>query len=308
MTVFEILLVIIGLILFGGSFLVSEKITVTKEQLKIAIDENEVKKLLQSQIQDMDEDISHIVIENMENTTGEVKRSMEKLSNEKIMAIDEYSNTVMEAIHKNHNEVMFLYGMLNDKNKEIKETAELITKANKGINKKLFEAQGMIEKMDSQIAFMNQYMDNQTASMEKIEKSTTTIELLEEQLKHIEQMALQFSKDIKEEQESAGYHLEITDNGKEMNHKDSEEIQEKVAVLDEYNIESYEADIEELLENFTNDNGEEMEDRTKDSSNYNHKILDMSKEGQSALEIAKTLGLGVGEVQLVIDLFEGGRR
>lgn len=319
MTAFEILLVIIGLILFGGSFLASEKVTATKEQLKAAIDENEVKKLLQSQIHVMDDDIIQIVIDNMENITGEAKRSMEKISNEKIMAIDEYSNTVMESIHKNHNEVMFLYGMLNDKNKEIKETADLISKANKGINKKLSEGQIIIDKMDSQIAFLNQYVDIQTASMEKIEKSTATIELLESQLRNIEQMALQFSSDRKEVQgfdqsiqingqENDGYRLEETNVLKNVKQEDSEKTLDKSSVLDEYDIENYETDIEELLENFTNENNKEIENSIGDASNYNHKILDMSKEGQSALEIAKTLGLGVGEVQLVIDLFEGGRR
>lgn len=315
MTAFEILLVIIGLILFGGSFFVSERITATKEQLKVAIDENEVKNLLQSQIKDMDEELTQIIVENIENSTDGVKRSMEKLSNEKIMAIDEYSTTVMESIHKNHNEVLFLYGMLNEKKTEIKETADLITKANKGINKKLAEALELIEKMDSQILFINQYSDQQNVSLERMEKSTQTIEVLEEQLHKIEQMALQFSKDRDAIQENVNNEIEseinvnqnkgiVTQaNGLEINavktdyHSDFEKCE----------IENYETDIEEIIENISNDTGK-FEDESKDASNYNYKILDMSKKGKSALDIARTLGLGVGEVQLVIDLFVGGKR
>ena len=34
-------------------------------------------------------------------------------------------------------------------------------------------------------------------------------------------------------------------------------------------------------------------------------ILKLYKQGKSVIEIAKTLGIGVGEVRLVIDLFKG---
>ena len=41
------------------------------------------------------------------------------------------------------------------------------------------------------------------------------------------------------------------------------------------------------------------------SANSNDKILELHKAGKSNMAIAKELGLGVGEVKLVIDLFEG---
>lgn len=41
------------------------------------------------------------------------------------------------------------------------------------------------------------------------------------------------------------------------------------------------------------------------TSNNNEKILSLHKEGKNNLEIAKILGLGIGEVKLVIDLFTG---
>lgn len=320
MTVFEILLVIIGFILFGGSFFISEKITATKEQLKVAIDENEVKKLIKSQVKNMNEEIVETVNESIENSTDGVKRAMEKLSNEKIMAINEYSDTVMEAIHKNHNEVMFLYGMLNDKNKEIKDTAELITKANKGINKKISEAQTVIDKMNIQISSMKHYFEIQSENMDKIEKSTSAIEILEEEIKNIEQMALQFSKEMKESEDKfKKQHLDFTEenNSNHPNEDISEEFNLEVNETLEYeekideDSEDSKDDMEVLLENFSNDIDDiepDDENVIKDASYYNNKILDMSESGYSTLEIAKTLGLGVGEVQLVIDLSKGGRR
>lgn len=45
--------------------------------------------------------------------------------------------------------------------------------------------------------------------------------------------------------------------------------------------------------------------RAAGGKNNNQKILEMHKEGKSNIAIAKELGLGLGEVKLVIDLFEG---
>lgn len=43
----------------------------------------------------------------------------------------------------------------------------------------------------------------------------------------------------------------------------------------------------------------------ENSKNNNGKILELHKSGKSNMAIAKELGLGIGEVKLVIDLFEG---
>jgi small-conductance mechanosensitive channel len=42
----------------------------------------------------------------------------------------------------------------------------------------------------------------------------------------------------------------------------------------------------------------------EDNLNNNHQILSMYQNGHTIKEIAKTLGLGIGEVKLVIDLFK----
>lgn len=322
MTALEIVLVIAGLILFIGSFFISEKITASSEQLKAAIDVNEVKKLIQNQIGNMDDEIEEAITKAIDSSTDGVQRSMEKLSNEKIMAINEYSDTVMDSINKNHNEVMFLYGMLNDKNKEIKDTAELITKANKGISKKMNEAQLIVDKMDKQIVELNKFTANQQESMEKLSKSASTIEILEEQINNIEQMALQFSKDIKSEDVDAKKRNvqiqndeyanveEPSEEGFDFSYLDERmdddvEHQKTFEDTEEFNSEE---DMEEIFGNFSNEKVKDYNQGEEEVTNNNNKILEMSKDGLSALEIAKALGLGVGEVQLVIDLFEGGRR
>jgi len=50
---------------------------------------------------------------------------------------------------------------------------------------------------------------------------------------------------------------------------------------------------------------EVMFDSDSNGMNSNDRILSLHKEGKSNMAIAKELGLGIGEVKLVIDLFEG---
>lgn len=49
---------------------------------------------------------------------------LSKLSNEKIMAVSEFSDQILEKINHNHEEVVFLYNMLNHKEKELKEVVK----------------------------------------------------------------------------------------------------------------------------------------------------------------------------------------
>ena len=47
------------------------------------------------------------------------------------MAVSEYSDTVMETMNKTHNEIMFLYSMLNDKQTEMTEVVGALQKYSK---------------------------------------------------------------------------------------------------------------------------------------------------------------------------------
>ena len=48
---------------------------------------------------------------------------------------------------------------------------------------------------------------------------------------------------------------------------------------------------------------EEKEETVQQESNHNAAILELHRQGASEIEIAKELGLGVGEVKLVLGLF-----
>ncbi|MCR5331013.1 MAG: helix-turn-helix domain containing protein [Lachnospiraceae bacterium] len=54
---------------------------------------------------------------------AESEDKLEAISNDKIIAVGEYSDQILEKINSNHKEVVFLYQMLNDKEDELKATA-----------------------------------------------------------------------------------------------------------------------------------------------------------------------------------------
>ena len=55
---------------------------------------------------------------------------LDKISNTKILEMNEYADNVLKEINRNHNEVMFMYDMLNEKDKEIKTTVKSVNATN----------------------------------------------------------------------------------------------------------------------------------------------------------------------------------
>ena len=214
MTTLEIFLVIAGVGLVVLSFILGERLEDTEIKEFRADATTLAEEIVKQQV---DEAAKNVVDYTVEKTEA----ALDKLSNEKILAVNDYSQTVLDEINKSHEEVMFLYSMLNDKEKDIKNTVRDIENVKKSVNN--------IQKNVS---------DNDIAA------------LVEE--------------------------IEAAD----------EEITEKVTdkTTDKKKTESVVA----------------MKPK---ENNNNQKILDLYNEGKSNLEIAKELGLGIGEVRLVIDLF-----
>lgn len=119
MTGVEVFLLLIGAVFMVGSFFITEKLS-PSELSKIArLSEGELKKIIGRGLEDANSKIEDAIDEQIETSTEKTDRALEKVTNEKIMAISEYSDTVLENMNKVHNEIMFLYNMLNDKHTEL---------------------------------------------------------------------------------------------------------------------------------------------------------------------------------------------
>lgn len=119
MTTIEIILLLAGCVFMIGSFFISEKLT-SSELDKIAeLSEDELKKIIEREVNNAGTQMDDVIEQKIEEAGEQAERAMEKESNEQIMQIHEYSETVMESMKKTHDEIMFLYSMLNDKHTEM---------------------------------------------------------------------------------------------------------------------------------------------------------------------------------------------
>lgn len=115
MDVLDWVLLLLGAVLVVVSFLVTEKLSGNKEQEEF--DASEYKEKVEA----LKKEIEEYLEKAKETTIDSVNDSLCHLSNEKIMNVNEYGDMVLDRIDKNHSEVVFLYGMLEDKEKEIKQ-------------------------------------------------------------------------------------------------------------------------------------------------------------------------------------------
>ena len=144
MELLEIVLLAGGAIIFVLSFLLPARGRSSEEALGMAKDE--IKELVAGEMGQIKGQVNDTVDEAIIYAMEKTERSLERLSNEKIMAVSEYSDTVLAEIHKNHQEVMFLYDMLNDKHINLKNTASEVDKTAKEAEAVVKEAVKEVEK------------------------------------------------------------------------------------------------------------------------------------------------------------------
>lgn len=86
----------------------------------------EDKAKMKNQLEELLSEISEEIIVRTDDT-------LSKISNEKIIAVNEFSDQILEKINRNHEEVIFLYNMLNDKEKELKSAVKEIDNSKKKV-------------------------------------------------------------------------------------------------------------------------------------------------------------------------------
>ncbi len=222
----EICLIVIGLIFIVCSFLFSEHI-LSGEAREDVINGVHVASVTEEIVRrEVEAEVANVIDEKLDDM--EVK--LEKMTTEKIMAMGDFSNDIQAKIEHNHEEVMFLYNMLNDKEEVLKNTIRDIEAVKMSVKK---------------MAIVNDVAKDVTAASKKVE-------------------------------------AEVAGESKPVAEADS-----KPAV---------EAEAKKTTEN-------DKPARSREISNNNQMILNLYAQGKTNIEIAKELGLGIGEVRLVIDLF-----
>ena len=277
MTGLEIALLTIGLIVIVASFVFSSKSDGdTMHNVKDVTFTDKQKEDIKKQIMD-------ILDEQIENVKEQTEISLDKLSNQKMLEMNEYSDTILQEINRNHNEVMFLYDMLNEKKKEINNTVR-----DMNVTKKEIEKSKTIPKKQTVIDSIKDMSEDTGGFM-------ASEELLREEQKDVNTR----KKDILNQLDAV---VEAVSDDVSADLEAVEKKPKKRTSTGRTAAKRMKETVKK--ETLREDN---REPKAFETGNNNEKILQLSKEGKSNVEIAKELGLGIGEVKLVIDLFKGGK-
>lgn len=236
MSTLEICLLVVGIVLMIASFFITEKLSNSELNKLSELSTGEMQKILERNLNDaqvkVDNMVDQVIDHSIEKSMEIVERALDKETNEKMRVLTEYSDTVLESINKTHNEVMFLYSMLNDKHSELTKYA------------------GNLAQLAIHLEELEQNIEKTVAESEEIIRKVQEAQKIQQ--------------------------------AKQTQPPSSETV-------------SSEADNKQ----------QEMpvEEQEEEQTNHNQMILERYRDGRSAIEIAKELGLGVGEVRLVIGLF-----
>ena len=222
-----------AIVLMMASFFITEKLSNSELKKLSDLSTNDMQKILERSLNDaqvkVDNMVDQVIDHSIEKSMEIVERALDKETNEKMRVLTEYSDTVLESINKTHNEVMFLYSMLNDKHSELTKYA------------------GNLAQLAIHLEELEQNVEKTLAESDEI---------------------IQKAQEARQEQQVSATPAE--------------------SVAEEVVLEPEEA---------------EPETQEEEQVNHNQLILEKYKDGKSAIEIARELGLGVGEVRLVIGLF-----
>ena len=227
----EIVLILIGVAFIGASFYVTERLSQQDLDQISLMSEAELKRIADKQVKEMKNRVETELEDMFDEALEITERGLERETNNKIMAVSEYSETVLESINGAHNEITFLYSMLNEKQSE---TAQMVSD---------------LQKITKQIRDMDL-----ESTIAKAETATTNMAMYEKTFEPFVAPVVEIVEEpVLMETSSA---------------KETQEISE---------------DIPELSKN--------------------EQILQLYRQGKDEVEIAKTLDCGLGEVRLVLGLY-----
>ncbi len=287
MTALEGCLIVIGIIAIVVSYFISEKSA--EERMKKAVDElvlgEGTKQTLIRQAKDTVEEALNGMSEEI---AGKAEIQLEKLSNEKIMMVHEYADTVLEEIGKNHQEVMFLYSMLDDKDREVKNTVK--------------EAQKMVKSM-RELSQRQEYAIKQAeAAMEYLEAESSKIQEERKSLaqKFESELDLEENGNGEKKEESSEQSKRLERNLEKNSDRKRRKRSRKKNQEKKWETMEFVPNEEEY---FQENQSEALLTEIEEKEDKRNQIIRLYQQGKSKLEIAKELKLSMGEVSLVIDLY-----
>lgn len=306
MGVMEIVLIVFGVIVFVGSFLLPAG---KKADAKAGSQMNAeiIHEMVEKEMEGAKSQIGDIVDETITYAMEKTERSMDRLTNEKMLAVNEYSDTVLEEINKNHKEVVFLYDMLSDKHENLKSTVSEAAKMAGEVKQTVKDAEILAKEVENTVKKEIENAETkieESAAAREVEVSAQEAEIQmvkeaapEPEFTPIKAPKVELIYPVSEWEaqsipaaEDAGEAKRVEPLSPETKPSGSSKNMNKGKGAGSVSVAASEVEVT------LNASGKR---------NSNDRILEMHNAGKSNMAIAKELGLGIGEVKLVIDLFEG---
>ena len=306
MTTLEILLLVLGVVVFIASFVMPEtqgEMDAVDKQLT----KEQIQEMLKEEMKHVHEQVNDVIDETVSYSVEKSERALERLTNDKIQAISEYSGTVLEDIHKNHEETMFLYDMLNDKHENLKEVASEVSQAVKQANEAVLEVHNTSQQAKAVVdeAIMAAAEELNATEQEEEEIVPAFEPMPVTQMAHVSQENVIGQPDNVENVPTEDS-MEDLDLLREVLKPAKPGAAVKKTTTKKTTAKSSSSSKKSTKKKtITNDIAIHF-DGVKESENNNELILQLHNQGKSNMAIAKQLGLGIGEVNLVLALFEEG--
>lgn len=340
MTVPVSLMIIIGIIFIFASYFFSENFS--KQDEYFNADLLTVKgdyEFSERERQIIKRKIEDVIAEHAKNILYETNESLANMANEKTMALGDYAVTVCDEIERNHKEVMFLYSMLDDKQKEIMKTVQAVDKAKQELKDSVMRIQverkqrqeitsdtespkrqsaidqltalkQMKEQLDAR-ANQNHPVEKEDMAKKITDMPAKNVQVFEKTPVNTEVNAIEPSSNSVVNERKARIADSAKDTLEEAVQDDlSLDLENSDVLGQEYDMDIENAFEEEDLSDYEDvfeqvDQTDTLDEEFEENVNLNDTILQLHKRGHNIISIARELGLGVGEVKLVIDLYQG---
>jgi hypothetical protein len=279
MSVYEVLILLAGLIFFVASFFFGGKKSAGEEVDTDA----EIRKIKEAAVLhegEIRERLNALLSQECGTAIDDVKEKLSEISNDKIMAVDEYAGQVLARIENNNQSVVFLYDMLQKKEDEMKSTMNKMEQTRRE-NRELFDRLEELKQAKARVASRNaakQAGAKQKAGNEVLKQTKSGQAEKDVALANGENLAGH------ETQEAEGTaHEAVSD----LSHTQAEALTKIPHSMPGEDLEQE----------------QEKEEGATAQPDRQEQVLALYRENISVKDISKKLAMGQGEVKLIIDLY-----
>ena len=320
MSILEIILLLAGIAACTASFFIPDRKSSGDGTF---IDEEAILADIDDRAEEASRRFEDMADETVTYQMEKTERAVDKLTNEKILAIGDYSDKVMDEINKNRNEVVFLSDMLNKNKKELTNLLLRAVETSRTATESANAAYDLAENA-GRLA---------ESSMERVREAESRAGVAEERLLDAKKRLVESDGEISDTP------LKKSSPRKKKQLPKDDVLEKQLSILDMQDVaavplqENVPDEVDKEVKVSSDGDKQDAADAVSETAakpkskaaeelfkkasaamrfdptgdkkgNNNERILAMHKLGRSNMAIARELGLGVGEVKLVIDLFE----